>query len=155
MSQILLRAPRVAGAVIAALAVLAPVAAAARPEAGTRYAGKTSQDRKIVLRISPSGDGLIVRPFRDRFNCTGVRDRTLVGSFRKDRPTVEPDGTFRYRKRYKQLRGAGLPGRWNETQRVTGSFSDDEGRVEGRLRSRITGDGFTCRSTITFTAERT
>lgn len=138
---------------VLAIAVATSAALAARPAAGTQYAGKTSQARALDARVSKSGTGLEMS-FREKFSCAGVSDKLLFATYKKDRPTIRPDGSFNYSKRYTGLRDPAFPGKFGETQRITGRFSDDSSRVRGRSVVRIFGKGFSCRSTITFRARR-
>lgn len=140
-------------ALLAALAVAPAAVLGARPDPGTKYRGKTSQGRALDARVSSSGRGLELR-FPARFKCEGVPDKLLKARYIKDRPTIKADGTFRYRKRYTGLRLPDFPGRFSETQQITGRFTDGLRRVRARSSSRITGDGFSCRATITFRARR-
>jgi hypothetical protein len=134
------------------LVVAAPGAAAPAP--GQVYTGKTSQDRKAQLRVSASGTGLQMR-FRERFSCRGRRDITLYATYVNDRPTIRPDGTFSYRKTYRNLRDPALRGRFTNTQRITGSFLDGDRRVRVRSVSRVFNKRWSCRSSITIRATRT
>lgn len=138
---------------LALLAIATPAALAARPDAGTRYAGKTSQGRALKAQVSRSGTGLEMS-FREKFKCTGVSDKLLFATYKKERPTIRPDGSFNYSKRYTGLRDPAFPGRFAETQKITGRFSEDGSRVRGRSVSRVFNKSFSCRSTITFRARR-
>lgn len=150
------RGVRRLGLVLTLLGVLVagPLPAlAARPDPGTEYSGKTSQERPLKARVSSSGRGLELR-FPEKFNCTGVPDRLLKARYVRDRPTIRTDGTFNYFKRYTRLTLPDFPGRFSETQRITGRFSGDLRRVTGRSSVRITGKNFSCRATLTFSARR-
>lgn len=135
------------------LVAAAPVAEAARPPAGTKYRGTTSQGRTIDLTVSKSGTGLQMY-YRERFRCRGIRHRVFYSYFFRDRPTIAADGSYRYRKRYSGLRARDLPGAFSNTQRLSGRFSADLTRVRGRAFSRVFNKRFACRSGITFTASR-
>lgn len=137
---------------IVALAVAAP-AIAARPPAGTKYKGKTSQGRVINLTVSKSGTGLEMK-YRENFRCKGTPDRVATATYRKDRPAIAADGSYRYRKRYSGLRDRGLPSVFTNTQRLSGRFSADLSRINGRSFARVFGKEFACRSSLTFTAQR-
>ncbi len=141
----------VAGVVL--LGIATSTAVAARPDPGTRYAGKTSQGRSLAARVSNSGTGLEMS-FREKFQCTGVSDKLLFATYKKDRPTIKPDGSFNYSKRYTGLRDPAFPGPFTNTQKITGRFTDGLRRVRGRSVARIFGKNFSCRSTITFRARR-
>ena len=135
------------------LLLTAPVALAARPPAGTKYRGKTSQGRTINLAVSASGTGLLITN-REVFRCKGVADQVATATYRKDRPTITTAGTYRYRKRYTGLRASVFPGTFTNTQRLSGRFSADLSRVSGRSFARLFNKRFACRSGITFTARR-
>lgn len=140
-------------ALVAALVLLGSATAHARPPAGAKYEGKTSQGRVIKLRISASGTGLQM-DFRERFTCTGTPSKVLFAHYVRQRPTVRKDGSFAYKKSYSGLSDPAFPGRFSERQDISGSFTGDNRTVRGRSTSRIRGEGYTCRAAITFTARR-
>jgi len=146
---------RIVALALAAIVALTSTALAARPSPGAKYRGKTSEGRTIFASVSEAGPGLGLRMrFREKFNCRGIRDRLLYALYFRDRPAIARDGTFRYRKRYTGLRDPGLPGRFTNTQRLRGRFTDGLRRVRGRSVSRVFNSRFSCRSTITFSARR-
>ena len=145
--------PRAAlAAALASLIVTAVAQAASPPIKGGRYAGTTSQQQPVTARVTSDGKGLQLT-FAETFSCTdGTRVR-LQTRYIDQRPTVRADGTFDYRKRYTDLPGfPGFRGTHDESQRVTGSFTDGGRRLTVRAVASLTRPGRTCRSTVTIRA---
>lgn len=130
-------------------------ALAARPARDSRYRGKTSQERKISLRVTPDRTGLRLE-FDQVFRCSSGPTKTTHATYLKQRPTIRRDGTFRYFKTYRDL--APIPGFeevHTERQRVTGAFSDGGRQVKGRIAASVVGaSGLSCGSVVTFSAGR-
>jgi len=137
---------------VAAL-LIAPALALAKPPAGAKYTGKTSQGRSVTASVSGSGKGLQMQ-YREKFTCTGTGSKLLYANFVNDRPTIRSDGGFDYRKSYSGLRDPAFTGTFSEKQHLKGSFSADNRTLKLSSVTSITGKGFSCRSTITVTARR-
>jgi len=142
-------------ALIATLLVALP-ALAARPAPNARLSGKTSQDRKLVARVTSDSTGLQLE-FDEVFRCNRGPRKNTRAVYNRQRPSIREDGTFDYRKTYRDLPPApGFEERRTERQHVSGSFTADGARVRGRAVTSITGrSGLRCTATVTFTARKT
>jgi hypothetical protein len=140
------------GALLAGVSLAAPaVAAAQAPPEGTRYVGKTSQGFKLRARVVEGG-GLTIR-FRDVARCSNGRRVGAKAAWENDRPSLQPDGRFDYRKTYRDIPASGDV-RWDsfdERQRLSGRATAQ--RLRGKLRSTVRfEDGPRCRVRLSFRA---
>jgi hypothetical protein len=140
--------------VCAATLALATPAFAARPAGDAKYRGTTSQDRKLSARVTSDAKGLQME-FDEVFRCNRGPRKYTHAIYKHQYPTIREDGTFDYRKTYRNL--APVPGfeRRDERQHVFGSFSGDGRRLKGTAETTATGvSGLRCTSRVTFTARR-
>lgn len=152
MRHITLRTTALAAALLLALCAAA-WAAASPPRKGARYAGSSSQHRKLTGRVTSDGKTFQLRVWQI-FRCNHGKDRISESKFLHQAPTIRADGTFSYHKVYKDEPGVpGLREVHTETQTVTGAFSDGGRRVHGKIVAGVkTKSGLSCRSSVTFTA---
>lgn len=140
---------------LAAVLLVAVPALAARPPAGAKYRGMTSQDRAVSARVTSDAKGLQIE-FNQVLGCNRGPTKATQTIYRDKRPTIREDGTFEYFKTYRNL--APVPGfneRHTERQRVTGNFTADGTRVKVRVATSVVGvSGLRCRATVTFTARK-
>jgi hypothetical protein len=137
----------------AALALIAP-ASADRPPAGSSFAGTTSQGKPIALKVTGSGHGLQLS-FDAVSHCNRGPDKVAATVFRKQRPTIRLDGTFRYHKTYDLGPVPGFAERHTERQTVSGAFGKSGRTVHGSVRIVDTGrSGLRCVAKLTFGATR-
>ncbi len=123
--------------------------AASPPKAGVRLKGKTSQGQRVSGRVTSDGRGLQMT-YEETFTCTNGRKFRLPTRYLKQRPTIKRDGSVRYFKTYRNIRGgAAYPGRHTERQRITGSFSKGGTRFTGHAAASLSKRGRpTCRSAL-------
>lgn len=138
-----------------ALTATTAAALAAGPRKGHRYAGQTSQHRKVTARVTTDGRTLQMH-FDEVFTCSNGHQKVTTTKFLHQAPTIEPDGTFTYNKTYADEPGVpGFDEVHTDVQGVTGRFSADGTRVSGTVTGEVTGKktGLRCTSKVTFRAK--
>ena len=140
-------------ALVAIALLVSAVALAAQPRKGARYAGQTSQHRKVSARVTSDGKTLQFH-FTQIFTCNNGKRKSSEAKFLHQAPTIKADGTFTYHKVYKDEPGVpGFDEVHTDDQTVTGSFTDGGRRVKATVQATTTGkSGLSCTSTVTFTA---
>jgi hypothetical protein len=125
------------------------VAAADAPRRGARYAGKTSQHRRVSGRVTSDGRTFQFH-FDQIFTCNDGHRKITETKFLHQAPTIRADGTFSYHKRYTDLPGRQVN---TEEQTVTGAFSDGGRHVRATVKETTSArSGLKCASTVTITA---
>ena len=141
------------GGVLAGALLFASAAEAARPPAGARYRGTTSQGFTITMRVA-THHRLFMR-FRSSTRCRPKPDLIGTSLFRRDSPYVRADGMFDLRKTYHLGPVPFFNEPRVERQHLRGGFSGDASLVLGRLVETDVGrSGRTCRMNVTFSAHR-
>jgi hypothetical protein len=141
----------IVGTVVLAIGVSGQVAVAA-PAGGSRYRGTTSQGKRITLHVTPDGDGLAMS-LGEIARCNRGPDKSTHGTYRNQRPSIKPDGSFDYRITYHLGPVPGFAERHTERHHVSGAFSADAKTVHGRVTvSDVGASGLRCITNLTFTA---
>ena len=140
-------------AAIALVACVAVASATTRPAPG-KFVGKTSQGKRITLRLGKSG-GLRME-FREIAKCNRGKDREIQASYVNDKPHVKADGNFDYRKTYRNLPPTkGINQSFDDSQHIHGVFGDRT-HVTGYVEENLIGSlGLKCKVRLTFNAKRT
>jgi hypothetical protein len=134
--------------------LLAAPAWAGRPPGGANYGGTTSQGNGIALHVTGDRRGLQMT-FKTLASCNRGPDKVSQAVFKHDRPTIRPDGTFRFHRTYHLGPVPGFAQRHTERQTITGAFGAGARTVHGSVRMTDVGaDGLRCTTRLTFSARR-
>ena len=139
--------------VVCAFLLVAVTAKAAKPPAGARFSGHTSQGFAIKLRVT-SDRGGVTLSLDTRQPCSDGKTYRSHTTFQKQRPRLKTDGSFDFIERDQDVPPVGdMKAPFDQTQHVRGRF---RGRaVSGTYFSQIRGhDGLKCTIRVTFRARR-
>jgi hypothetical protein len=126
--------------------------AASPPIKGARYIGVTSQQQPVDGRVTSTGEGLQLS-FAEVLRCSDRTRMKLSSRYVEQRPTIKADGTFDYGKAYTGRAGfPGFRGTHDETQQLTGQFSQAGRVLSVRSKAVLSRPGRSCHSTITIKA---